>query len=346
MKLAVIFGGSSNEHEVSVVSASSIIKNLDKNKYDITPIYMDKQNIFYKWLDDVNKIEVLKIGTLPNNIEKIDNFFQYIKEFDLVFIMIHGKNGEDGIISSILDFLNVKYIGNKPSASMITMDKIFTKDILERNNIKTSKYLYFTKYNDEYIYKDLSLNLEGIIEEINHNLKYPLFVKPANSGSSIGITKVLEKDKLKEAILLALQVDSRILVEEGVVGKEVECGILEKDGKVMASRVGEVIASDEFYSFDAKYNNSESLTLIPAKLPEKIEDNVRSLAIKVFKILNCHGYSRCDFFIRSDNEIILNEINTIPGFTEISMYPKLFLASNIPYKELLDILINEAIKRN
>ncbi len=346
MKLAIIFGGSSNEHEVSIVSASSIIKNLNKDKYNITPIYMDKNNNFYKWLDDVNKIEVLKIGTLPQNIEKIDNFFKYIKEFDLVFIMIHGKNGEDGILSSILDFLKVKYIANKPSASIITMDKIFTKDTLERNNIKTSKYLYFTKYNNEYIYKDLSLTLEDIELEINHNLKYPLFVKPANSGSSIGITKVLEKSELRKAIMLALDTDTRVLVEEGVLGKEVECGILEKDGDVIASRVGEVVAADEFYSFDAKYNNNESITLIPANISSTIENEIRLLAIKVFKVLNCHGYSRCDFFVSNNNEIILNEINTIPGFTEISMYPKLFEASGISYQELLDILINEAKKRD
>jgi len=307
---------------------------------------MDKENNFYKWLDDVNKIEVLKIGELPQNIEKLDNFFKYIKDFDLVFMMVHGKNGEDGILSSILDFLKIKYVGNKPSASMITMDKIFTKDILERNNIKTSKYLYFTKYNNAYIYKDLSLNLEEIERVINANLSYPLFVKPANSGSSIGITKVEEKNNLREAILLALKTDTRILVEEGVIGKEVECGILESNGEIIASRVGEVVSADEFYSFDAKYCNSESITLIPAKISEDIENKVRDAAIKVFKILNCHGYSRCDFFVTSSNEIILNEINTIPGFTEISMYPKLFEASNISYSNLLDILIKEAANRS
>ncbi len=341
MNIAVIFGSSSNEHEVSVVSTASIIKNLDKNKYNITPIYLDKTNNFYKWLEDINNIEPLAIGILPTNLDPISNPFAYLREFDLIFMMIHGKNGEDGLLSSIFDFLNIKYIGNSPSASVITMDKTFTKDILECNNIKTAKYLYFTKYNDSYIYKDKVLNYEELESEINKTLVYPLFVKPANSGSSIGISKVKIKDNLNNAINLALKTDNKILIEEEVRGREVECGILEKNGKLLASRVGEVLAADEFYSFDAKYNNKESLTIIPANLNKDLEIKIQESAIKVFRILNCHGYSRCDFFITEKNEVILNEINTIPGFTEISMYPKLFQASGITYPELLDTIINE-----
>lgn len=343
MNIAVIFGSSSNEHEVSVVSASSVIKNLDKTKYNITPIYLDKENNFYKWLEDIKNIKPLAIGILPTNLEKIINPFDYLKKFDLIFMMIHGKNGEDGILSSIFDFLDIKYIGNTPRTSIITMDKTLTKDILERNNIKTSKYLYFTKYNNTYIYKDLSLNYNNLESIINNNMNYPVFVKPACSGSSIGITKVKNNSELKSALELALQIDDKILIEEEIKGREVECGILEKEGEILASAIGEVKAADEFYSFDAKYNNKESITIIPAKLDSDISVKVQDLAIKVFKILNCHGYSRCDFFITEDNEIILNEINTIPGFTEISMYPKLFEASSINYSELLDILINEKI---
>lgn len=345
MKLGIIFGGSSNEHEVSVVSATSIIKNLDKNKYNITPIYMDKENNFYEWLDSVEKIPIFKIGELPTNLKPINNIFEYVKKFDLIFIMIHGKNGEDGILSTILDFLNVKYVANKVGASIITMDKIYTKEILESNNIKTSKYIYFTKYNNEYLYKDSSLSFREIKDIINNTLTYPLFIKPANSGSSIGVTRVNNKEELENAILLGLEIDNRILVEEGIIGKEVECGILEQNGQIIASRVGEVKAADTFYSFDAKYTNSESITVIPANINSEIETKIRELAIKVFKVLNCHGYSRCDFFVTNDNEILLNEINTIPGFTEISMYPKLFAASGISYSDLLDIIINEAINR-
>jgi len=345
MKLGVIFGSSSNEHEVSVVSASSIIKNLNKEKYQIIPIYLNKNNEFFLWKEEIEKITPLPIGILPTNIEKIANPFEYLKEFDLIFLMIHGKNGEDGILSSILEFLKIPYIGHKPAASVVTMDKIITKEILEKSGIKTSPYLSFSKYNEEYIYQGMSLTKEEIIKTIHEKIKYPLFVKPANSGSSIGVTKVTKQEELEEAMDKALKTDHRILIEEGIIGREIECGILEEKGKVKVSVVGEVLSAEEFYSFSAKYTNQESNTIIPANIEEKITKEVREIAKKAFQILDCHLYSRCDFFLTKKNEIILNEINTIPGFTEISMYPKLFEESGIPYSELLDILINESLKK-
>lgn len=345
MKIAVLFGSSSNEHEVSVVSAASIIKNLNKEKYQITPIYMDKTNKFYEWKENINNIKPLKIGVLPKELEAIDNIFEYLKAFKLVFIMIHGKNGEDGVLSAILEFLGIKYIANKMNASVVSMDKILTKDILEANNIKTAKYLYFNKYNDKYLWKDQELDFEELLSKIESSFAYPVFVKPSNSGSSIGVSKASNSKELKEAILKALEIDSRILVEEAIIGREVECGILEKDGELLASVVGEVLSAEEFYSFDAKYKIAESKTIIPANISEEVANTVRDLAIKVFRVLNCHGYSRVDFFIKGKQEVILNEINTIPGFTEISMYPKLFEASGIKYEELLDIIIDEALNK-
>lgn len=345
LKIAVLFGSSSNEHEVSVVSAASIIKNLNKEKYQITPIYMDKTNKFYEWKADINNIKPLKIGILPKELEAIDNIFAYLKKFNLVFIMIHGKNGEDGILSAILDFLGVKYVANKMNASIVSMDKILTKDILEANNIKTAKYLYFNKYNAKYLWKDQELDFEELLSKIECYFAYPVFVKPSNSGSSIGVSKASNHQELEEAIIKALKIDSRILVEEAIIGREVECGILEKNKELLASVVGEVLSAEEFYSFDAKYKIAESKTVIPANISEEIANTVRALAIKVFRILNCHGYSRVDFFIKDNQEIILNEINTIPGFTEISMYPKLFEASGIKYEELLDIIIDEALNK-
>ena len=345
MNLAIIFGSSSNEHEISVVSATSIIKNLDKNKYNITPIYLDKENNFYIWQDNINEIKTLKVGQIPSNLKEISSPFEYLKQFDLVFLMIHGKNGEDGVFSNILDFLNIKYVGNKAPAFMITMDKIYTKEILERNNIKTSPYISFTKYNNEYICQGNSYNYQELVELINNNLKYPLFIKPANSGSSIGISKASDKSELNSAINIALKVDSRILIEEMIKGKEVECGILEKDSEVIASLIGEVKPAEEFYSFDAKYTNKESVTIIPANLKPEIMEKIKSKAIQTFKVLNLHTYSRCDFFVTEREEIILNEINTIPGFTEISMYPKLFEAYGMSYSELLDTLINESLNK-
>lgn len=343
-KIGVLFGSSSNEHEVSVVSAASIIKNLNKKKYTITPIYMDKENNFYEWLEDIASISPNPIGILPTNLQKITDIFTYLKKFDLIFIMIHGHWGEDGIISSILDLLNIKYVANKPGASLVTMDKILTKDTLEMNGIKTSNYLYFTKYNDEYILKSASYSFKELLSKIESIFPYPLFIKPANSGSSIGVTKAHDRKGLEEALNIALKIDNRILIEEEIIGREVEVGILEKNQQVLASTVGEVKSAEDFYSFDAKYKIAASKTIIPAAISEELITKIQELAIKVFKVLNCHGYSRCDFFITSDNEILLNEINTIPGFTEISMYPKLFEASGIPYEEVLDTLITESLK--
>ena len=189
MKLAVLFGGSSNEHEVSVVSACSIIKNLDKNKYDITPIYLDKKDDFYFWRKDINEIEPIEIGVLPTSLEKIEEPFSILKNYDCVFLMIHGKNGEDGILASILEFLHIPYVGNKPAPSIITMDKIYTKDILECNHIKTSKYQSFMKYNDTYMYDGKSCSFDEVLKQILEKLSFPMFVKPANSGSQLELEK-------------------------------------------------------------------------------------------------------------------------------------------------------------
>lgn len=344
MKLGILFGSSSNEHEVSIVSASSIIKNLNKAKYEVTPIYMDKENHFFEWKQDIENIVPLEIGILPTKLKKIKKPFNYLKKFDCVFLMVHGKNGEDGVLSTILDFLKIKYVGNNASSSMISMDKVYTKDELELNEIQTSKYMSFYRYNNEYIMKSESYQLEELLKMVETNLNYPMFVKPASSGSSIGVSKANNIQDLEKAVLQALEINAHILIEEEVLGRELECGILEKNGEIIASCVGEVYAADEFYSFDAKYKNDDSKTIIPADISIEIEHKIQEIAKKAFKTLNLHIYSRCDFFLTKDNEIILNEINTIPGFTEISMYPKLFEARGFKYSEVLDMLIEEAIK--
>lgn len=341
MKIGIIFGSSSNEHDISVASLCSIIKNIDKDKYEVVPIYLDLKNNFYLWDIDINQIAEYPIGFKPTNLKKITLPFRYLKEFDLIFIMVHGKNGEDGILSSILEFLNIPFIGNKHTSSVITMDKILTKIILEHNNIKTSPYLYFIKRNNEYIYQNKTLTKKEIYDVINKKLTYPLFVKPSNSGSSIGITKVYSIDELDKAINKALDVDYRILIESEVKGRELECGILENNGEIIASSIGEVTTND-YYSYDAKYKSRDSNTIIPADINPKIARKIKKLAINIFKILDLHGFSRCDFFLTSDNKIYLNEINTIPGFTTISMYPKLFNDIGITYQKLLDILINNS----
>ncbi len=345
MKLAILFGSSTNEHEVSIVSASSIIKNLDKTKYNVTPIYLNKNNEFYIWKKEISKIDILEIGEYPTNLEKISHPFSFLKQFSCVFIMIHGKNGEDGILASILSFLNIPYIGNNPVASMICMDKIYTKEVLETHHIKTAPYLALMKYNQTFIIGNEEVSMAEIIQKANDVLTFPVFVKPANSGSSIGVKKVYKIQDLNQSIIDALKIDERILIEEMIVGKEVECALLETDQEIKTSVVGEIKASDDFYSFSAKYQNKESKTVIPAQISINDASKIRKLAKKIFQILNLHGYSRIDFFLTDNHEVILNEINTIPGFTEISMYPKLWEASGLSYSELLDQLIIEKAKK-
>ncbi len=344
MKLGILFGSSSNEHEVSIVSATSIIENLNKEKYEIIPIYMDKENNFYKWNKNVLEIREMKLGEYPQELELIEDYLAYFKTLDCVFIMVHGKNGEDGILSSIFDFLNISYVGNKTLPSIITMDKVLTKNELEKNNIKTSPYLSFLVYNNEYIIDGFSLNIEKLIEVIEKKLKYPIFIKPASSGSSIGITKSSNREELLEGINKAIKIDSHILLEEMVYGRELECAILEYNENIIASRLGEVNAKDSFYDFNEKYQSTYSNTQIPAIVDTDIEIKIREIAKRAFKLLNLHLYSRIDFFLTIDNEIIINEINTIPGFTKISMYPKLLENIGYSYSSILDILIEEAIK--
>lgn len=345
MKLAIIYGSSSNEHEVSIISAYSIIKSLNYKKYQVTPIYLNKQNEFYYDLTDIQNHELPKVGFIPEKLEYIKEPFTVLKDFNIVFNMVHGKNGEDGILASIFEFLSIPYVGNTPLSSMLTMDKILTKNELERVGIKTAPYIPIIKYNEEYIINGEDYSYLNLIDKIIENMSFPFYIKPARSGSSIGISKVTTKSELDEALELAFNIDNRILIEEEIKGQECECAILEDNGKLIASTLGEVIVPDKFYSFDAKYKNHDSKTIIPANIPNDIQKKIQEEAKKAFKCLDLHEYSRIDFFLTDKNEIILNEINTIPGFTEISMYPKLLEYDGYKRSEILDILINNAYKK-
>lgn len=342
--LGVIFGGISTEHDVSIVSGTSVIKNLEKSKYNITPIYIDENGEWYIYDVPVDKIEILKIGEKLKNLVKIENVFEVLKKQDVVFPVLHGLGGEDGTIQGMLELLKIKYVGCKVLASSIGMDKAYTKVIFEKANINQAKYEYIRKYNNEYIYVDKNFNeeintLDKICNILVEKLKFPMFIKPSNSGSSVGINKANNMEELKEYIQYASKFDNKILIEEGINGREVECAVLGNE-EVLSSCVGEILPAEDFYTFDAKYNNSESLTVIPADISEDISNNIRKLAIKAFKAIDGKGLSRVDFFIeKTTNKIYINEINTLPGFTEISMYPKLFEQVGIKYSELLDKLI-------
>ncbi len=349
LKLAVIFGGISSEHSVSIVSGTSIIEHLDKDKYEIYPIYITKDGQWYKYIKEINKIKTLNLLEKIEELEKIDNIICYLKKMDVIFPVLHGLGGEDGTIQGLLELINVPYIGCGVLASSIGMDKVYTKMVLDKANIKQAKYEYIRKYKDEYIYIDKELNesiytLEEICEKIMNNLKWPIFVKPSNSGSSVGISKVKNKDELKEAIEYASKFDKKLLIEQGIKGRELECAILGNE-EAIASCVGEIIAEDEFYSFDAKYKNKTSKIHIPADIEEEIQDEIKKLAIKAFKAIDAKGLSRVDFFLEDiTNNIYINEINTLPGFTNISMYPMLFKECKIGYKELLNKLIELALE--
>lgn len=346
MKLGIIFGGMSTENEVSVVSASSIIKNIDREKYDVYPIYIDKQGNWYKY--DEN--EKIKFGEEVLTKGKIDNIIDYLKKLDVLFPVLHGLYGEDGTIQGLFELLKIPYVGCKVLASSVGMDKVYTKIIFERAGIKQAKYEYVRKYRDKYIYIDKSFNeeildIKEVVNKVEKNLKYPMFIKPSNSGSSVGINKAKTKEELEEYIEYASKYDNKILIEEGIVGKEVECAVLGNE-EVISSCVGEIASAEEFYSYDAKYKNEESKTYIPANISEQKSEEIRKSAIKAFKAIDGKGLSRVDFFIEKDTQnIYINEINTLPGFTSISMYPKLFEKSGIPYKELLNKIIDLSLEK-
>ena len=331
IKLGVIYGGVSTEHDVSEMSAKSVIENLNKEKYEIHEIYINK---YGKWYEVKNGEQ-----------EEIYNLLWTLKELDVVFPILHGLGGEDGTIQGMLEMMQVPYVGCGVLASSVGMDKAYTKIIFDKAGIPQAPYIYIRKKDNEYVIIDENFDEEEFeLEKITEKLQFPMFVKPANSGSSVGVKKATNKEELKMAIENAGQYDKKILVEQGIDAKEVECAIL--DGKeLQASTVGEIMSAEDYYSFDAKYNIPESKTVIPAEITEEQIESVRKLALKAFKAIDGKGLARVDFFVENKtNKIYINEINTMPGFTKISMYPKLFDAVGIKYSELLDKLIENALE--
>lgn len=327
-KLGVIYGGSSTEHDISVMSAKSVIDNLNKEKYEIFPIFIGQEGTWYK-----------------EDNQKIENIAEYLRSLDIIFPVLHGKYGEDGTIQGMLEMLKIPYVGCKVLASSVGMDKVYSKIIFEKAGIPQAPYIYIRKINDSYkIIKENFEEEELELAKIVEKLKFPMFIKPSNSGSSVGVKKATNIEELQQAIENAGKYDTKILVEQGIKGKEVECAILKNkdEGKILASTVGEIISAEDFYSFDAKYNIPETRTLIPAQIENSQIEKIRKLAIQAFKAIDGSGLSRVDFFVETEtNEIYINEINTMPGFTKISMYPKLFEAVGISYSELLDKLIGD-----
>jgi len=333
LKLGIIMGGMSTENEVSLVSGQNILKNLDREKYDIFPIYISRDGEWYE------------------NEKIIDNVLEYLKKLDMVFPVLHGLYGEDGTIQGMLELIKVPYVGCGVLSSSIGMDKAYAKIIFNKAGIKQVKSCYIRKNVDKYIFvhdnfdEDV-LEIDDICNTVENKLNYPMFVKPSNSGSSIGIVKAKNKGELKNGIIEAGRYDSKILVEQAIIGKEIECAVLGNED-VIAGGVGEIKPAEEFYTYDAKYNNVGSKILIPAELEKEKMEQIRKISIKAFKAISGRGLARVDFFVEdSTGEIYLNEINTLPGFTDISMYPMLMKVAGIEYKELLDKLIKLALEKN
>lgn len=352
IRIAVIFGGMSGEHEVSLVSAESVIKNLDKKKYQIIPIGITKQG---KWISGKDSLKILKSKNQPtkSNVlipaEPSSDFKLFLLSktnsiskkigIDAVFPVLHGPLGEDGSLQGFLELSGLPYVGCGVLASSVCMDKVAQKIALNGQGINQTEFQWFWK-------TEWTANSSLIIKRIESNLKYPVFVKPANMGSSVGVQKAGDRFLLKKAIELASKYDRKIIVEKAVSqAREIECSVLGNQAP-KASVVGEIIPSNEFYDYDAKYIDGKSKAIIPAKIPKAISKKVQSLAIQAFKILGCEGMARVDFFVTKDNKVFLNEINTIPGFTSISMYPKLWEASGVLYKNLLDELLKLAFLRH
>lgn len=344
IKVGVIFGGKSSEHDVSIVSGTSVISQLNKEKYNITPIFIDKIGQWYFYSKNINDISILEVGHQPKELEKLENPIEILKNMDVVFPVLHGLYGEDGTIQGMLELINVPYVGCKVLGSCVCMDKVYTKVILNQAKIKQAKYIYIKKFNNNYIYVDENfnetiLNIEETAKKIIDKIGLPVFTKPSNSGSSVGINKCFNIEELKNAIEYASKYDNKIIVEENINGREVECAVIGNE-KVDASCVGEILPAEEFYTFDAKYNNAESKTVIPAEISKELSEEIKNIAKKAYKATDCKGLARVDFFIDKNNgEIYLNEINTMPGFTNISMYPKLWENEGKKYCELLDELI-------
>lgn len=345
--IAVIFGGQSSEHEVSCMSAVTIVSCINTDYYDITLIGITKEG---RWFKVKNPLDIAsgiwrqsKITAVISpdaglrSVLFIENGNVTETNLDVVFPVLHGLYGEDGTIQGLLELAGIPYVGCGVLASAVSMDKLFTKIIVDNLGIRQAKYISVHKKN--------FIKIEEIIDQVEQKLSYPVFVKPSNAGSSKGVSKACNRYELIESIHIAGEHDRKILVEEKINGREIECAVL-GGANPKASGVGEILAAAEFYDYDAKYNNEESRTLISPDLPDNKAEVIRNYALKIFEAVDGFGLARVDFFLEDEtNEVVFNEINTMPGFTSISMYPMLWKAMGISGQQLVEKLIQMALSR-
>ena len=315
-RVAVIYGGKSGEHEVSVISARSVISAMDPQRYEITEVFIDKEGNWFTGSDPISPWQ--------------------IKDFaDFALPILHGPNGEDGTVQGMLQLMNIPYGGSGVLGCAVAMDKIVAKKVFETAGLPQAPYVDFDV-------KDICPELE---ERIVSSLKFPLFVKPSNMGSSVGITKVERKEDLAEALALAAKYDSRLLVEQGINCREIESAVM-GNYDLICGRVGEIVPKAKFYDYDAKYKDDTSELLVPAPITAEQEENIKEMAKKAYKALGCCGFARVDFLMDKDTEeIYINEINAIPGFTSISMFPRLMMAAGYKYSEIIDKIVEYGYER-
>lgn len=355
MRVAVLFGGRSGEHEVSVASARSVIAAMDDAKYKVVPVAITKEG---RWLAGPEAAAALEAGQVlaPQAIradeqddaalvpagyqrELVPGMRDGFPEVDIVFPLLHGTYGEDGTVQGLLELADLPYVGAGVLGSALGMDKVAMKAVLTANGLPVVEYLAFSK-------RRWAREGESVIAQIEARFEYPVFVKPANMGSSVGISKAHDRAELRYGLDLAARFDRRILVERAIHGRELECSVLGND-EPLASVVGEVVPCNEFYDYRAKYVDEGSLLHIPADIPQDVAEAIRDMALKAFLALDCAGMARADFFLCQDTgRVYINELNTIPGFTNISMYPKLWEASGLPYPQLIDRLIELGLERH
>lgn len=350
LSVCVLFGGMSPEHEVSLRSAESVLNHLDPNKYNIFPVGITKDGDWM--LFDGKDYSMLPSGQwqhCPGNrraaispirgqgLLRFEGDCVVRERIDVVFPVLHGENGEDGAMQGLLQMAGIPYVGPHVAASAVAMDKTLTKLVADQAGVPQADWYLVHR-------GDLGHHMDTVISRVEEKFQYPVFVKPAGTGSSVGVSKAADRDKLKEALLAAAVYDEKILVEEFVRGREVEVAVMGNDNPV-ASVCGEIDSGADFYDYDAKYITDTSVAYIPARIDEEISESVRDLAVRVYRSIGCRGLSRVDFFVTyADNRVVFNEINTLPGFTSISMYPKLFEASGVPYAQLIDSLIELAME--
>lgn len=352
MTVVLLFGGMSSEHEVSRVSVGTFVMNIDRSKYEVMTIGITKEG---RWLyTEATAAQMADgsweelAGNMPcvlspdradhgmilftpaGQVEKI--------HVDVVIPVLHGLWGEDGTVQGLLELAGIPYVGCGVLASAVCMDKAVANAMFDASGVPHTKWLAATRW-------EIDNDIESVCDGAIAKLGWPIFVKPANAGSSVGITKANDREQLKDAIKLALENDRKVVFEAFVDGQEVECAVIGSDPAV-ATRPGEILAGAEFYTYDDKYKNGVSQTVIPAHLPEEKLDEVKTYAAMAYTALNCEGLARCDFFVeRNTGKVMINEINTLPGFTSISMYPKLMEHEGISVPALIDQLISLAFER-